>query len=124
MLVADFAYMGTRFAATQESIAAAEYKDLLVSQRMADVLTTDRVSGMNATFLKGSLRRVGLDPDNLPPTRGFLQPDLPGELRAWRDIWSGGHGVGLIDDIPTVAELVQRLEQDYSVARTKGMTGA
>jgi nitronate monooxygenase len=117
-LGADFAYMGTRFAATQESIAVAEYKDLLVSQKMADVLTTDRVSGMNATFLKGSLRRVGLDPDNLPPTKGFLRPDLPEGLKAWRDIWSGGHGVGLIDDIPTVANLVERLERDYRAART------
>jgi nitronate monooxygenase len=117
MLGADFAYMGTRFAATRESIAAPEYKDLLVSQKMADVLTTDRVSGMNATFLKGSLRRVGLDPDNLPPTKGFLKPDLPEELKAWRDIWSGGHGVGAIDDIPTVAELVRRLDAEYRAAR-------
>lgn len=118
-LGADFAYMGTRFAATQESIAASEYKDLLVSEQMADVLTTDRVSGMNATFLKGSLRRVGLDPDNLPATSGFLKPNLPDEVKAWRDVWSGGHGVGLIDDIPTVDELVQRLERDYRHARER-----
>ncbi|MDO7842262.1 NAD(P)H-dependent flavin oxidoreductase [Sphingomonas immobilis] len=115
-LGADFAYMGTRFVATQESMAGPEYRDLLVGQKMMDVITTDRISGMSATFLRGSLERVGLDPANLPPTQGFLQPTIPEELKAWRDIWSGGHGVGQIDDIPTVAELVDRLEADYRAA--------
>lgn len=115
-LGADFAYMGTRFAATRESMAPADYHDLLVSQKMADVVTTDRISGMTATFLKGSLRRVGLDPDNLPPTEGFLKPGIPADIKAWRDVWSGGHGVGLIEDIPTVAELVDRLEAEYRQA--------
>ena len=48
---ADFAYMGTRFAASRESLASPEYKELLISQGMADVITTDRISGMTATFL-------------------------------------------------------------------------
>lgn len=116
-LGADFAYMGTRFAATKESMASDEYRELLVSQKMADVVTTDRISGMNATFMKGSIARVGLDPDNLPPTKGFLQPTIPEELKAWRDIWSAGHGVGLIDDAPATAELVDRLEAEYRAAK-------
>jgi nitronate monooxygenase len=115
-LGAHFAYMGTRFAATKESLASDEYKALLVSQQMADIITTDRISGMTATFMRGSISRVGLDPDNLPPTEGFLKPTIPAELKGWRDIWSAGHGVGLIDDIPSVAELVDRLERDYRTA--------
>jgi nitronate monooxygenase len=116
-LGADLAYMGTRFAATQESLASPEYKSLLVSQRMADILTTDRISGLPANFLRGSLERVGLDPHSLPPATGSLRSSVSGDLKAWRDIWSGGHGVGLIDDIPTVAELVDRLAAEYEVAR-------
>jgi nitronate monooxygenase len=116
-LGADFAYMGTRFAATEESLAGPEYRALLVAQQMADVLTTDRVSGLTATVLRGSLTRVGLDPDHLPPTIGLLKPGLPPEIKAWRDVWSGGHGVGLIDDIPPVATLVDRLEAQYLAAR-------
>lgn len=115
-LGADFAYMGTRFAATKESLASHDYRSLLVSQQMADVVTTDRISGMSATFLRGSISRVGLDPDDLPATKGFLQPAIPDALKAWRDIWSGGHGVGLIDDVPTVAELTDRLEAEYREA--------
>src|SRR3546814_10054576 len=67
VLGADFCYMGTRFAATAESLAPPAYKELLVSQQMADSITTDRISGMSATFLRGSIEGAGLDPDNLPP---------------------------------------------------------
>jgi nitronate monooxygenase len=116
-LGADFAYMGTRFAATRESMASAAYLELLVSQTMADVVTTDRISGMSATFMRGSIARAGLDPDALPPTRGFLQPGIPQDVKAWRDVWSAGHGVGLIDDVPPAGELVDRLEGQYREAR-------
>lgn len=116
VLGADFAYMGTRFAATRESLAVPAYKALLVSQGMADVVTTDRVSGMLATFMAGSIRQTGLDPEDLPLRKGLLQPDLPDHIKAWRDVWSAGHGVGLIDDIPTVSALVERLEQEYRAA--------
>lgn len=118
-LGADFAYMGTRFAATRESMADPAYHELLVSQQMADVVITDRLSGMTATYLRGSIARVGLDPDNLPPTAGFLKPTIPEHIKAWRDVWSGGHGVGTIDDIPPVAELVDRLEAEYRAAGGK-----
>jgi len=116
ILGADFAYMGTRFAATTESLAPPDYKALLVSQQMADVLTTDRVSGLTATVLRGSVLRVGLDPDDLPPRQGLLRSGLPPHLKAWRDIWSGGHVVGLIDDILPAAALVDRIEQEYRAA--------
>lgn len=117
VLGADFAFMGTSFAATRESRASEEYKALLVSQRMADVITTDRISGVPATFLRGSIARVRLDPDALPPLSAPRTPELPDGLKAWRDIWSAGHGVGLIDDVPNVATLVERLRGDYERAR-------
>jgi len=74
---------------------------------------------MSATFLRGSITRVGLDPDDLPPTKAFLQPGIPDELKAWRDIWSAGHGVGTIDDIPPVAVLVERLRFEYAEAKAQ-----
>jgi len=115
-LGADFAYMGTRFAATRESLASSEYKSLLVSQGIDDIITTNRISGMSATFMRGSIAQAGLDPTNLPPRLGLLKPDLPEGLKAWRDVWSAGQGVGMIDDIPTTAELVDRLEREYRAA--------
>ena len=118
-LGADFAYMGTRFAATQESNAAAEYKQLLLTQETSDIILTDRISGVPATFMRGSIERAGLDPDNLPPLRAPRTPDLPSTFKPWRDAWSAGHGVGLIDDLPTVAELTQRLVDEYRVAQSR-----
>lgn len=120
-LGADFAYMGTRFAATQECLASSEYKALLVSQQMADIITTDRISGMTATFMRGSIERAGLDPRNLPAATGSMQPSLPLDLKAWRDIWSAGQGVGLIDDIPTVGDMVDRLEVSYLEAARENL---
>jgi len=116
-LGADFAYIGTSFAATRESRASNDYKALLVSQRMADVITTDRISGVPATFLRGSIARAGLDPDELPLLSAPRTPALPDDLKAWRDIWSAGHGVGLIDDVPDVATLVGRLRVEYESDR-------
>src|SRR3546814_7042342 len=65
-LGADLVYMGTRFAASEESLASEAYKALLVSETMADVVLTDRISGLPATFLRGSIVQAGLDPDALP----------------------------------------------------------
>jgi nitronate monooxygenase len=39
------------------------------------------------------------------------------EAKAWRDIWGCGQGVGVIHDVPTVGELVERLEDELRQAR-------
>ena len=43
--------------------------------------------------------------------------------KAWRDIWSAGQGVGTMDDIPGVDELVQRMVQEYREMATSLATG-
>ena len=117
ILGADLAYLGTRFIATQESMATEPYKAMLVSERSVDLTYTDRVSGVPASWLDASLRQVGLDPKDLPQSPGFRKYDhLPDDVRPWRDIWSAGQGVELIDDIPPVAQLVRRLRQEYVAA--------
>lgn len=116
-LGADFAYMGTRFAATQESDAAPDYKQLLLSQQSSDIILTDRISGVPATFMRGSIQRAGLDPDHLPPLRAPRTPDLPPGFKPWRDAWSAGHGVGLIHDVPSVHDLTQGLIAEYRAAK-------
>lgn len=114
---ADFAYMGTRFAATRESMAVDAYKGFLTSQEMDDIVTTDRVSGIPATFMRGSIEALGLDPKNLPERNAPFQPNLPIGVKAWRDVWSAGHGVGAIDDLPDVERLIDRLVEEYREAR-------
>jgi nitronate monooxygenase len=115
VLGADLAYLGTRFIATRESDAPDEYKELLVSQTSADLAYTGDIAGVPANWMLESMRRVGLDPDNLPKPlgRGMRHDHLPPGVTPWRNLWSAGQGVDLIHDVPTVAELVRRLRGEY-----------
>lgn len=116
---ADFAYMGTRFIATQECLASDEYKNMIVNSGIDDVMYTDGVSGVNANFLKKSIEQAGID------TTEKKQEDfskLTSEhAKAWKDIWSAGHGVAEIKDIPTVHELIERIKSEYKSALDKNL---
>ena len=118
---ADYAYMGTRFIATQEANATPEYKQGILDGAAADVVYTDFFSGVHANYLRPSIVAAGLDPDNL------VRPDdvRPGQLvfksqvKAWKDVWGVGQGIGAINDIPDVASLVERLETEYRAAKER-----
>src|SRR5262245_1697760 len=114
----DLAYLGTRFIATRESLAAARYKQMIVDSGAGDIVYTPLFSGVHGSYLAGSIRNAGLDPENLPvnETAGLYRSreDRP---KTWKEIWGAGQGVGGIDDVPTVAELVDRLEAEYHAAR-------
>jgi nitronate monooxygenase len=116
----DLAYLGTRFIATRESLAPDRYKQMIVESRAADIVYTPFFSGVHGSYLAGSIRNAGLDPENLPVS------EAPGQYRsrderpkAWKEVWSAGQGVGNIDDIPAVAALVDRLEAEYRAARRR-----
>jgi nitronate monooxygenase len=119
-LGADAICMGTRFVATRESAAPDAYKHMLVECGTPDILETDAIAGLTANWLKPSIVANGLDPDNLPRPNPRRRPDLPDGVQAWRNVWSGGHSTGLIDDIPTVAELVDRFETALEGALPEG----
>jgi nitronate monooxygenase len=121
---ADLAYMGTRFLATRECAADAAYKAMIHESQLADITTTAAVSGITANFLQPSLDRAGISADG-PAVTGAINVDADmadafttaaNQPKPWRDIWSAGHGVGSIDNSPSVADLVQTLQQDYHAA--------
>jgi nitronate monooxygenase len=113
-LGADLAYIGTRMIATRESAAPDAYKAMLVEGGVPDVIYTKGVNGMAASWLKASLRSIGLDPDNLfIPAEPRSTAHLPAGSTPWRNIWSAGQGIGLIHDLPDVATLVRRLQREY-----------
>ena len=114
----DLAYMGTRFIATSESLAAPGYKQMLVGSRLDDILLTRAFTGLETNMLRPSIVSAGLDPDALPP-RGSIEVgnDINPEKRRWRDVWSAGHSVSGVTDIPGVAELVDRTRAEYEAAR-------
>lgn len=117
ILGADLAYMGTRFIATQECLASADYKAMVIGARAADIVYTPAISGIPANFLRASIAASGLNPDALPDAGKIdMAKELSPEARAWKNIWSAGQGVGSINDIPAVADLVSRMEAEYRAA--------
>lgn len=116
ILGADYAYMGTRFIATKEANAPAEYKQMLVDSTSEDLVYTPDITGVPANWLKPSLLRCGIDIETLAKHGAGRFDHLPNDIRPWRDIWSGGQGIDLIDDIPDVATLVARLVREYQSA--------
>ncbi len=125
MLGADLAYLGTRFISTRESQASEGYKQMISEASAADIVYTPRVSGIPANFLKPSLVEAGLDTE----TKAAEKIDLGEELTApkegasaWKTIWSAGQGVGSIDDQPSVAELITRLQTEFSDATRRFAT--
>jgi len=119
---ADMAYIGTRFLATTEANAMVEYKQMLVKSTSDDVVYTSLFTGVKGNYLRGSVVAAGLDPDQLPEADKSKMNFGSGgnmEKKAWRDIWSGGQGVGNIHDILPAGEVVARMVQEYAAAKAR-----
>nr|WP_295469621.1 nitronate monooxygenase family protein [Mesorhizobium sp.] len=116
LMGADMVYMGTRFMATAESMAVERQRQMILDAKAADIVYTPSVSGIPGNFLRASLAAAGRNPDDLTPPDAFNFGTAQGDVKAWRDLWAAGQGVGAIDDVPRVATLVDRLEADYRSA--------
>lgn len=116
-LGADLAYIGSAFIPTREANAEDGYKQMIVEGSSADIVYTPLFSGVHANYLKASIRAAGLDPDTLPRDRPEIVHDGQQEKKAWKDIWSAGHGIGGSVAIESTAGLVNRLRREYDEAR-------
>ena len=118
-LGADLAYLGTRFIATEEANAPADYKQMLVESRGEDIVYTSLFSGVAGNYLRGSIVKAGLDPDRLAEgSKAGMNFGAGGfaEAKAWKDIWGAGQSVSGIADIPTVSALIERMAGEYAGA--------
>jgi nitronate monooxygenase len=115
---ADFGYIGSAFIATSEANAQDDYKQMIVDSSASDIVYTNYFSGVHGNYLKPSVVRAGFDPETLPPAdptkMNFANSDS--KVKAWRDIWSAGQGVGGVKEIVSVAELVAQLRDEYAAA--------
>jgi nitronate monooxygenase len=121
-LGADLAYLGTRFIATVEGNAGAEYKQMLVDSRGEDIVYTSLFSGISGNYLRGSVEHAGLDPDKLPEADKSTMNFGSGseaKFKAWRDIWSAGQSVSGIHGVETVEALVSGMLDEYEAARER-----
>jgi nitronate monooxygenase len=114
-LGADIAVMGTRFIATNESGAFEGHKAMIAEAQMHDVILSDALNGLDANWIRQSIERIGWDPNDLPQKRGPRRgAELPEGVRAWRDVWSAGQSVGLIDEVLSTHDVVARLAREFS----------
>ena len=123
---ADLAYIGTRFIATDEANAMPDYKQMLVDSAASDIVYTSLFSGVHGSYLKPSVARAGMDPDNLPEAdKNAMDFGSGGNThkKAWKDIWSAGQGVGSIHEVIPVADLVERLADEYAETKRRLAVG-
>ena len=112
---ADIAYMGTRFINTKESMAEEGYKDMIINSSAEDIVYTAAVSGVHANFLRPSLEAMGVTEEvwNDSKKLDFGKDMAEAEAKAWKTIWSAGHGVSSIDDKPACRDLIDKLKAEF-----------
>ena len=114
---ADFAYMGTRFINTKESLADDGYKNMIIKSDANDIVYTAAVSGVNANFLKPSLEAMGISEEMWKTSKKIdFGKDLSAaeaEAKAWKTIWSAGQGVTSINDSLSVKDLINTLKKEF-----------
>jgi nitronate monooxygenase len=105
-LGAELAYLGTRFIASTECGASDAYKAMVLGSTHEDVVYTDQVSGIHANFLRQTL------PEHQEPGRADA-------ARRWKDIWSAGQGVSLIDEVQPIGQIVEAIAREFHDATAR-----
>ena len=104
----DVACMGTRFIATPESGVVEGHREMIPEAEADDIVVSAAMNGVPANWMRQSIESVGLDLRTLPPTTSAM----PEGVRPWRDIWSAGQSVALVDVVEPVAGLIKRFKRE------------
>ena len=116
---ADFAYMGTSFIATEESLAEAEYKQMVLDCTAEDLVVTKAFTGANASMMIPSIINQGLDPAEAVKQEAKMNFNGQdgSKVKPWKGIWAAGQGVGCIDEVLSTSSLVDKLESELLQAK-------
>jgi len=116
-LGADLAYIGSRFIATTEANADEVYKKMILDSSAKDIVYSSFFSGIHGNYLRGSIERSGLDPDNLEDgTKTQMTFSNPNKPKTWKDIWGSGQGIGRVSEITSTEKVVDQLEKELKNA--------
>jgi len=121
-LGADYAYVGTRFIATPEANADERYKQMIVESDAAGITYSPYFTGVNGNYLRQSIINSGLDPENLPDRAADSMTFGSTRVKAWKDVWGAGQGVGTIDSVQPAAEIIKTMRAEYQATR-KALAG-
>ena len=119
---ADFGYIGSAFIATAEARAAPDYKDMIVDSAASDIVYSNLFTGVHGNYLRPSIVKAGMDPDNLAVSNPSAMNFGSGgntEAKAWKDIWGCGQGIGAVKHVLPAGELVARLKREYFAAKAR-----
>lgn len=89
---------------------------MVIDSKTDDILYTDAFSGVHVNVLIPSLLKEGIDPSTLKPREDIDLTHLV-NAKAWRDIWSAGHGVTNIEKRESVREIIRTLQEEYDTAK-------
>jgi nitronate monooxygenase len=121
---ADFGYIGSAFIATKEARAVDGYKEMIVESAASDIVYSNLFTGVHGNYLRPSIVRAGMDPDNLPTSDPSAMNFGSGgntDAKAWKDIWGCGQGIGAVKSVLPAGELVARLRREYDAAKARVM---
>ncbi|MBB3047015.1 nitronate monooxygenase [Litorivivens lipolytica] len=107
-LGADLAYLGTRFLASRESMAADGYKQMVIDSSVDDIICSDAITGVAANWLRASLQAAGLDPNNMPK-KAEMNVSASVDAKRWKDIWAAGQSVGPVHSLQSIQDIVDEL---------------
>jgi len=119
---ADLAYIGSAFIATEEANAVEGYKRAIVEGQADGIVYSNLFTGVHGNYLRPSIVRAGMDPDNLPvsdPSAMNFGSGGNTEAKAWKDIWGCGQGIGAVKSVLGAGELVARLADEYETAKAE-----
>jgi nitronate monooxygenase len=118
---ADFAYIGSAFIATEEARASDAYKQAIVDSNSDEIVYSNLFTGVHGNYLAPSIRAAGLDPANLPESDPSKMNFGGTSVKAWKEIWGCGQGIGAVTKVQTTAEYVAQLKREYAAARNRLM---
>jgi nitronate monooxygenase len=123
--------IGTRFIASTESKVDASYKKAILDAAPEDIVLTKKISGHPAAVIRTPyVDKQGLELNPLeeflfknPQTKKYMMMarsyigakmlEKAASQTTWKQVWSAGQGVGLINDILPAGEIVARLVREY-----------
>jgi nitronate monooxygenase len=122
---ADFAYLGTRFLAAQETLISDPYRDMVRRSVMEDLIASRAITGALGLWMKASVNAAGLSPDDMQSNAKIdFSGDMHSGSKAWKTVWSAGQGVGQVQAPETVADIIDGLKAGYAKAVDRQKSGS
>ena len=113
----DFAYIGTRFLAAQETLISDAYRQMVWDSKMEDLIQSRAITGALGNWMRASVEASGLSLDD---TKKIAKIDFSGDMhagsKAWKTVWSAGQGVGSVRKPETIKEIIDILKKEYEAA--------